>query len=140
MKHDERVISDINIAKRIGFSIFWFGIFAVLIYRWFILNQTLLDTLDVFLVWFIASLVQFFALACKGIPLSYPVTLNNGKQRYFLFFMPLMTGILSAVSVFAKVGFDWTRIIGGFAVSFFGTLIIFLLYRTIVHLWEKRNI
>jgi len=139
MKTDERVNSDVKIAKSIGYTIFWFGIFAVLLYRWFILNQTLMETLDFFLVWFIASLVQFFALAIKGIPMSYPVPMNKKEQMYFVFIVPLLTGILSSIIVFLKIGMDVRGILGGFIVSFFGTLFIFFLYKIILQLWEKRN-
>lgn len=139
MKNDERVSSDVKIAKSIGYRIFWIGIFAVLLYRWFVLNQTLMDTLDFFLVWFIASLAQFFALAIKGIPITYPVSMSKKEQRYFIFLVPLLTGILSAISVFLKIGMDIRRILGGFTVTCFGTLFLFFLYKIIIHLWEKRN-
>ncbi|MBS4539481.1 hypothetical protein GOQ27_13480 [Clostridium sp. D2Q-11] len=139
MKNDERVNADVKIAKSIGYTIFWFGIFAVLLYRWFVLDQTLMDTLDFFLVWFIASLAQFFALAIKGIPITYPVSMNKKEQRYFVFLVPLLTGILSAIIVFSKIGMDIKRILGGFTVTFFGTLFLFFLYKIIIHLWEKSN-
>jgi len=139
MKNDERVNADVKIAKSIGYTILWFGIFAVLLYRWFVLNQTLMDTLDFFLVWFIASLTQFFALAIKGIPITYPVSMNKKEQRYFVFLVPLLTGILSAISVFSRIGMDIRRILGGFTVTFLGTLFLFFLYKIILHVWEKRN-
>ncbi|KAB3525930.1 hypothetical protein [Alkaliphilus serpentinus] len=139
MKNDERVSADVKIAKSIGYTIFWFGIFAVLLYRWFILNQTLMDTLDFFLVWFIASLAQFFALAIKGIPMTYPVPMSKKDQRYFVYLVPLLTGILSAIIVFLRIGMDIRGILGGFTVSSFGTLFLFFLYKLILQLWEKRN-
>ena len=139
MKSDERVNADVKIAKSFGYTIFWFGIFAVLLYRWFVLNQTLKETMDFFLVWFIASLAQFFALANKGIPMTYPVSMNKKEQRYFVFLVPLLTGILTAISVFLRIGMDIRRILGGFTVSFFGTLFLFFLYKIIIYLWEKRN-
>lgn len=139
MKNDERVNADVKIAKSIGYTIFGFGIFAVLLYRWFVLNQTFMDTFDFFLVWFIASLAQFFALAIKGIPITYPVSMNKKEQLYFVFLVPLLTGILSAIIIFSKVGMELSRILGGFTVSFFGTLFLFFLYKIILNLWEKRN-
>jgi len=139
MKNDERVSSDVKIAKSIGYTIFWFGIFAVLLYRWFILNQTLIDTLDFFLVWFIASLAQFITLAIKGIPITYPVSTNKKEQRYFVFLLPLLTGILSAIVIFFKIGTEVNRILGGFTVTFFATLFLFFIYKIIIYIWEKRN-
>lgn len=139
MKNDERVSADVKIAKSIGYTIFWFGIFIVLLYRWFILNQTLMDTLDFFLVWFIASLAQFFTLAIKGIPMTYPVPMNKKEQIYYVFLIPLLTGILTAFIVFSKIGMDIRGILGGFTVSFVGTLFLFFLYKIILRLWEKRN-
>ncbi|MCW3489492.1 hypothetical protein [Dethiobacter alkaliphilus] len=139
MKNDERVNADAQIAKSIGYTIFWFGIFLVLLYRWFVLNQTFMDTLDFFLVWFIASLVQFFTLASKGIPITYPVAMNDKEQRNFVFLVPLLAGILTAISVFLRIGMDIRSILGGFTVSFFATLFLFILYKIILYLWEKRN-
>ncbi|MBM7540761.1 hypothetical protein [Amphibacillus cookii] len=139
MKTDERVNSDVKVAKSIGYTIFWFGIFIVLLYRWFVLNQTLIDTLDFFLVWFIASLVHFFALASKGIPITYPVSMSKREQVYFLILVPLLTGVLSAISVFFRVGVDIKRISGGFTVSFLGMLVLFFLYKFILYFWERRN-
>ena len=63
MKHDERISAEVRIARGVGYTVFWFGIFAVLLYRWFYLSQSLTDTFDIFLVWILASLVQFFVLA-----------------------------------------------------------------------------
>lgn len=139
MKNDERVNAEVKKANSIGYTIFWVGIFAVLLYRWFVLNQTLMDTLDFFLVWFIASVAQFFALASKGIPITYPVSMNKKEQLYFVFLVPLLTGILSAISVFSKIGLNIRGVLGGFIVSFFGTLFLFFLYKWILYLWEKRN-
>ncbi|PKM68656.1 MAG: hypothetical protein CVU95_03380 [Firmicutes bacterium HGW-Firmicutes-2] len=139
MKNDERVNADVKVAKSFGYTIFWFGIFAVLLYRWFVLNQTLMDTLDFFLVWLIASIAQFFALAIKGIPITYPVSMNKKEHLNFVVLVPLLTGILSAIIVFAKIGMDYRRILGGFTVSFLGTLFLFFLYKFILYLWEKRN-
>ncbi|WP_017472055.1 hypothetical protein [Amphibacillus jilinensis] len=139
MKTDERVNSEVKVAKSIGYSIFWFGIFIVLLYRWFVLNQTLMETLDFFLVWFVASLVHFFALASKGIPITYPVSMSKREQLYFLILVPLLTGVLSVITVFLRVGMDIKRILGGFTVSFLGMFVLFLLYKFILYSWEKRN-
>ena len=140
MKNDERVSADVKIAKSIGYTIFWFGIFIVLLYRWFILNQTLMDTLDFFLVWFIASLAQFFTLAIKGIPITYPVSTRKIEQRYFVFLLPLLTGILSGIVIFFKIGAEINHILGGFAGAFFATLFLFFIYKIIIYIWEKRNV
>lgn len=139
MKNDERIAIDEKRAKSIGYTILWVGIFAVLLYRWFVLNQTLMDTLDFFLVWLIASIVSFLALAIKGIPLTYPVSMNKKEQLYYIFLVPLLTGILSAIVVFLNEGMEFRIILGGFIGSFLGTLFLFFLYKIILHLWEKRN-
>ncbi|TYQ17943.1 UNVERIFIED_CONTAM: hypothetical protein Cloal_0336 [Acetivibrio alkalicellulosi] len=140
MKGDERINVDVKTSKSIGYTIFWFGIFTVLLYRWFYLNQTLIDTLDIFIVWIIASLVQFFTLATKGIPITYPFSMNKKEDRYFVFLVPLFSGILSAVILyFFKEGVEYWRILGGFIVGFLGTLLLFVLYKIIIYLWEKIN-
>lgn len=139
MKNDERIVLEVKVAKSIGYTIFWFGIFAVLLYRWFVLNQSLMDTLDFFAIWFIASLAHFFALAIKGIPITYPISMDKKEQLYFLFLVPLATGVLTVISVFLRVGMDYKRLIGGFLVSFVSTLLLFLLYKMMIYVWEKRN-
>lgn len=139
MKNDERVITDVRIGKSIAYSVFWFGILAVLLYRWFILGQSLQETLDFFIIWLIASLVQFFVLAIKGIPITYPVSTSRKEQLYFVILVPLLTGVITAVIVFLRTGWDLRRIFGGFTVSFSVTLFLFFLYKIIFYLWEKKN-
>lgn len=139
MKNDERVSADVRIGKSIAYSVFWFGILAVLLYRWFILGQSLQETLDFFIVWLIASLVQFFVLAIKGIPITYPVSTSRKEQLYFVVLVPLLTGVITAVIVYLRAGMEPRRIFGGFAVSFSVTLFLFFLYKIIFYLWEKKN-
>ncbi|MEN1761384.1 hypothetical protein [Anoxynatronum sibiricum] len=136
--NDERVMADVKVAKSVSYIIFWFGIFGVLLYRWFVLHQTLMDTLDFFLVWLMASLVQFFILAAKGIPLTYPLALKGKGQQSYVFFVPLLTGVLTSLLVFIRVGMDTRRMLGGFAGSFLATLLLFIVYRLIVQVWEKK--
>jgi hypothetical protein len=140
MKKDERVIADVNIAKSVGYMVFWIGIFIVLLYRWFMLEQTFLETFDFFFIWFVASLVQFFTLALKGIPITYPISMSSKEQYYYVFIVPLLTGVLTSAAVILKVGIDLQRIILGFVVSFVTTILLFLLYRVVLSIWEKRNI
>ena len=136
---DERVSSDIKKAHSIGYTIFWFGIFAVLLYRWYYLSQTLWETLDIFAIWLVASITQFFTLALKGIPITYPVKTNRKEELYFLIFAPILTGTLSALLLVFREGVELSRIIGGFAASAIGTLLLFMVYKVINYIWEKRN-
>ncbi|SMP71676.1 hypothetical protein [Anoxynatronum buryatiense] len=140
MMNDERVMADVKVAKSVSYIIFWFGIFAVLLYRWFVLHQTLMDTLDFFLVWLSASLAQFFILAAKGIPITYPVTLKRKGQQFYVFLVPLLTGVLTSLLVFIRVGLDLRRMLGGFAGSFLATLFLFVAYWLIVQAWEKKYV
>ncbi len=136
---DERANKDVKAAKSIGYSIFWYGIFVVLLYRWFVLNQSLSETLDVFVIWLMASVIQFMALAIKGVPMTYPVEANKKEQRGFLFIAPLVTGIATAIIlIFFRDGVETWRIIGGFAASFVGTLLLISVYKGILTLWEKK--
>lgn len=139
MNHDERIHTDVKKSKSLGYSVFWFGIFALLLYRWFHLNQSLMEVLDVFLVWMAASLAQFFTLATKGIPITYPITANKKEQLYFVFLFPFATGTLTAIILyFLKDDVPYNRILGGFAGAFLGTLVLFLIYSVIIYFWEKR--
>lgn len=139
MKNDERMNSDVKSAKSIGYTIFWMGVFIVLLYRWFVLSESFLDTIDFFLVWFFASGVHFFTLAIKGIPLTYPISMDKREQVYFLFLVPLISATLVAISVFLRIGMDVKRMMGGFVITFLMTLLLFVVYKWIVELWEKRN-
>ncbi|MDZ4132580.1 MAG: hypothetical protein U1E11_05520, partial [Dethiobacteria bacterium] len=85
MKLDERIVTEIHKAESIGFKILRWGIFAVLLYRWFFLGETLAGTLDIFIVWLVASLAEFIIMASRGIPISYPVALTNKEQLIFIF-------------------------------------------------------
>lgn len=139
MKNDERVSADVRAAQGIGYTIFWFGIFALLLYRWFYLNQSLADTLDVFLVWIAASLAQFFYLASKGISITYPVVTNRKEELYYVFLAPFAVGLCSAALVYFRRGADLNRVLGGFAGGAFGSFLLFVVYKAIVHCWEKTN-
>ncbi|UNC90822.1 hypothetical protein [Candidatus Contubernalis alkaliaceticus] len=141
MENDERINMDVKKAKSLGYTIFWFGIFASLLYRWFYVNETLMNTLDIFLVWVIASLVQFFTLAVSGIPITYPVSMNQKEQLYFILLVPLFSGLLAVmISFFFKLvdGFNYLLLVFGRA--YFSTLFLFIFYKTILYFWERKNI
>ncbi len=139
MKNDERVNIDVNAAKSIGYTIFWFGIFVLLLYRWFYLNETFMSTLDIFVVWIIASLAQFFILAAKGVPVAYPVSMNKKEQLYFVFLVPLFSGFATAVILlFFKQVRDFGHLSNAFGKGYLCTLFIYILYKTILYFWEKR--
>ncbi|MCG8502745.1 MAG: hypothetical protein MJB12_20360 [Firmicutes bacterium] len=139
MKNDERVNIDVNAAKSMGYTIFWFGIFALLLYRWFYLNETLMSTLDIFVVWIIASLAQFFTLAAKGIPVAYPVSMSKKEQRYFIFLVPLFSGFVTAmILLFFKQVRDFNHLSDAFGKGYLFTLLIFIVYKAILYFWEKR--
>ena len=139
MKNDERVNIDVNAAKSMGYTIFWFGIFALLLYRWFYLNETLMSTLDIFVVWIIASLAQFFTLAAKGIPVAYPVSMSKKEQLYFIFLVPLFSGLVTAmILLFFKQVRDFNHLSDAFGKGYLFTLLIFIIYKAILYFWEKR--
>ncbi len=136
---DERVNVDICKAKSLGYTIFWYGVFALLLFRWFVMGQTLVETIDVFSVWLLASITQFLAMAAKGVPVSYPVAMTKREQLYFVFVVPLVSGLaVVGLLFFLRQVVDPRHLLGGFAGGFFGTLVIFLLYKTILFYWEKR--
>ena len=139
MKNDERVNKDVHAAKGIGYTIFWFGIFALLLYRWFYLNETFMSTLDIFVVWIIASLAKFFFLAAKGVPVAYPVPMNKKEQLYFVFLVPLFAGFVTVmILLFFKQVRDFGHLSDAFGKGYLFTLLIFILYKTILYFWEKR--
>ncbi|TVP94567.1 MAG: hypothetical protein EA374_06630 [Acholeplasmatales bacterium] len=140
MKKDERLNASVKVANSLGYVLFWYGIFAVLLYRWFILDLTLIETIDIFLVWIVASLVQFMALASKGIPITYPIDTTRKEQKYFTFLLPIVAGALSVIIlwVFREVT-EVRRLLGGFFLTGFATLTLLIIYRIIVHYWEQKN-
>ena len=140
MKKDERIEFDIKTAESIGYKIFWVGILALFLFRRFYLNQTFMDTFDIFIIWFIASIFRLITFSTKGIPITYPVSMNKKEQLYFIILVPLFSGFLSAIILFFFTqGISFRRILGGFAGGFLGTLFLFLLYKLIIHFWEKKN-
>ena len=140
-KKDERLESNVQLAKSLGYTVFWYGTFAVLLYRWFFLDQTIIETIDFFLVWIVASMAQFIISAIKGTPLSYPIAMSKKDQQYSMVFISLFAGALSVIIllVFREVS-ELRRLVGGFLLSSFGTLTLLSVYRIIVYLWEKKNI
>jgi voltage-gated potassium channel Kch len=138
---DERVISEINKAKSFAYRIIWFGLFGILLYRWFALDQTLLETLDIFLVWFTASMFEFFIMAVKGLPLTYPVNLNKNERVIFLFGFPIIPGIIAILILLITKNIESFK--SGLFVFLRTYLIVFamyLIYIIILYFWEKKNI
>lgn len=140
MRKDERLNLSVKVANSLGYVIFWYGIFAVLLYRWFFLDQTFIETLDLFIVWIVASLIQFITLALKGIPMTYPIDMTKKEQKYYTLFVPLFAGTLSVcILFFIRNVTELNRLLGGFLLSAFGTLVMLTLYKTILYYWEKKN-
>ncbi|SFH66691.1 hypothetical protein SAMN05192551_10275 [Tindallia magadiensis] len=139
MRNDERIENDVKQANSLGYSVFWFGIFGALLVRWFYLGQSLVEVLDVFAIWLIASMAQFFSLATRGIPITYPFASSQKEQKYFILLFPLATGIMTAmILTFFKEDVGYKRVLGGFAGAFMATFILFVIYSAIVHYWEKK--
>lgn len=138
---DERVISEINKAKSYGYRIMWFGLFGILLYRWFVLEQSLIETLDIFLVWFIASMFDFFILAIKGVPMTYPVSINKKEQSIFLILFPLVPAFISIILLLIRDSIDsFEQGLFLFIRTYFIVFGMFLVYKIIVYFWEKKNI
>ncbi len=138
MKNDERVNIDVDSAKSVGYTIFWFGILALLLYRWFYLNETLLSTIDVFAVWLIASLARFFTLAAKGVPVAYPVSMSKKEQLYFVFIVPFISGLAVVALLYFRQFRDFNYLLSAFGKAYLATLLVFILYKIILYFWEKK--
>lgn len=140
MRKDERVNASVNSANSLGYRVFWYGGFAVLLYRWFVLEATLLETIDMFAVWVIASVVQFVSLALKGVPMTYPVSTTKKEKGYYLFITPLAAGVLSVlILVFVRDVTEVRRLLGGFLLSGLGTFVMLSIYAIIATYWERKN-
>ena len=141
MRKDERISADVNIANSTGYRLFWLGIFGVLIYRWFILDQSLTETLDIFIVWLFVSIVQFLMMALRGVPVTYPVEASSKEQYLFFGLLPLFTGFLTVgVLYFLRDVNEQHVLVGGFLGASLATLFLLALYKGFLYLWERRNL
>ena len=139
MQYDERITNDLLSAKRLAYTVFWFGVFGVLLYRWFVTGQSLRETIDIFIVWIGASMVHFFFLASKGVPLFYPVSVSRHEQRGLILGIPLLTMALTAVLVFLRGG-SWIQSLVGGGLAFVMTALLYGVYQAVLAWWEHRNI
>lgn len=138
---DERLKQENRLIESIICHVLKWGLFAVLLFRWTLLGQSLIETLDLFLLWAGAGLAEFFLMALRGIPLTYPVDLSRREQILFLGIAPLASGAIAVGSLFPlgvyRGGF---HALGVFGVTGIAVLILFCLYISITRLWEKRHI
>lgn len=141
MKNDERLNGEIKSIKNITYYIFWLGIFGVLLYRWFVLDQSLTETFDIFIVWLLASLVDFFMMAFKGVPLSFPVNLNKKEQILYILLVPFFASFIPVVIIAVMGSLNG---IGHAVITYISTfvpmIILYSIYKIIVYYWEKRNL
>ncbi len=137
MRNDERLIQTLQAIKTIGYNVFWFGLFAILLFRWFYLDQSLMETIDVFILWIGSSMITFLLSASRGIPMSYPINITKKERKLMILAVSLSSAILSAVLVTIIDG-EIRRIIVAFALTFLITVSIFLIYYGIHSLWEKK--
>ncbi len=136
---DERVHSEILKAKSVGYFIFWFGILGAILYRRFVLQVELIEILDFFVIWFVATLVQFLLSASKGTPMVYPLRLAKRNRKYFMFLFPLVTGGISVgLLSILKSDSSTKHMILTFLLTYVGTFIVYALYNIIINMWEKR--
>ena len=105
-ERDERIDSEVRRVEGKAFVLLKWGVFAVLVVRWFILGQTLAETWDFFAVWVGASLFEYFMYALRGVPMSYPVPLNRRDQLVFLATVPVVTGLLPVLIL--SIQTTWT--------------------------------
>ena len=140
-KRDERIDSDIRRVEGRAFVLLKWGVFAVLVFRWFVLGQTLAETWDFFAVWVTASLVEYFMYALQGVPMSYPVPLNRREQLVFLATVPLVTGLLPVAVLYLRQALTgWGHALGIFGRTYVAVLALFALYRAINARWERRSL
>ncbi len=141
MKNDERITTDKQRIESVGFKILRWGIFAVLLYRWFFLGETLGNTLDIFIVWLAASLVEFILLATRGIPITYPVILTKKEQLMFIIIAPLVASFLPIVIMLITQSIEgFKHALGIYVRTFLILLVLFSGYKAIVYRWEKHHL
>lgn len=137
MRNDERLTQTLQAIKTIGYHIFWFGLFAILLFRWFYMDQSLMETIDIFILWIGASMITFILSAVRGIPMSYPMSITKKERKLMILTTSLSSAALSAILVAIFNG-ETRRIILAFLFTFIITTSIFLIYDGIHRLWEKK--
>jgi len=140
-KRDERIDSEVRRVEGKAFVLLKWSLFAVLVFRWFVLGQTLAETWDFFAVWVVACLFEYFMYALRGVPMSYPVPLNRREQLIFLATVPLVTGLLPVAILYLRQALTgWVHALGIFARTYVALLALFALYRAITAWWERRSL
>jgi len=140
-QRDERIDADVRRVEGKAFVLLKWGVFAVLVVRWFVLGQTLAETWDFFAVWVVASLFEYFMYALRGVPMSYPVPLNRRDQLIFLATVPLVTGLLPVGILYLRQALTgWGHALGIFGRTYVAVLALFALYRAINAWWERRSL
>ncbi|HKJ85667.1 MAG TPA: hypothetical protein VKA06_06305 [Spirochaetia bacterium] len=140
-QRDERIDADVRRVEGKAFVLLKWGVFAVLVVRWFVLGQTLAETWDFFAVWVVASLFEYFMYALRGVPMSYPVPLNRRDQLVFLATVPVVTGLLPVLILHLRGALTgWGHALGIFGRTYIAMLALFALYRAINAWWERRSL
>ncbi|SIQ41529.1 hypothetical protein SAMN05920897_108120 [Alkalispirochaeta americana] len=138
---DERLNQENRQVESIICHVLKWGLFALLLYRWILLRQNLLETLDLFLLWAGSGLAEFFLMASRGIPLTYPVQTSRREQIFFLGVAPLAAAAIAVASLFPLGAYQGIlHSLGIFGVTYLIVVILFSSYVSITRLWEKRHI
>ena len=140
-QRDERIDADVRRVQGRTLSLLKWGVFAVLPVRWFVLTQTLAQTWDFFAVWAVANLFEFFLLALRGVPVSYPVPLTGREQVAFIAIVPIITGLLPVLIL--QLRQDLTgrgQALGICGRTYIVVLALFALYHAINAWWERRSL
>ncbi len=138
MKRDERISRTENEVCAIGYWLLWLGIFVVLIYRWYILGLSLLETIDIFIVWLGVSLFVGSMRAARGVPL---VQDTESFLKSYLINHPVAAGILAVIITFVTGRLDTLRTaITVFAVPMLVLMVIYIIWGKLYSLWFTKHL
>ena len=135
MKKDERVTRIKNEVESMGYWLMWLGIFIVLLYRWNFAGESFLETLDIFIVWIVPSLVVGAMQAFKGLPVA-PESYNSSKLK-----VPVISGIIAvALYLIRGGGFILYNLLAVFLIPFLFLLALYFVWDKIYKYWYNKNL
>jgi hypothetical protein len=131
MKSDERIrLSKRHIASQ-GFGIWYFLLLASLLYRQFVLKQSIDQYWDIAVIFFIGAFYVSIAIHAKG------AITENTITRYFKWSAPLILVTILAISYFLGNIASITDLIVTILSAAIGIAVVAILFYFLYRRWER---
>lgn len=138
---DERTVSVQRQAQSGGFSVLFFGLLAVLVYRSIFLDQNIKEYGDIFIVWLAAGIYTMLSMVLRGVDPA------GGQRSQWLPAAAAalaVTGIQIYNNMTYGVGFGvpiaWVAALLTFIIAFVFVMLVQKLFVHLYRRWEKENL